>query len=490
MTGGYLPKEIVHRVPVLANKDQTILRGLGDNDGGTRVTYDLPFDLDPTGLNHSVYFQRKNPALIYDSSVESLYYIFFTHSAILAPIRERGNQRDVLSWILGDRNDVKFLFLSAILSLHPLEKQGIDHLYNLDFQAATEAFKELTRELPSSPAGPHYLASTFWMEEMTRRGAMAGETFQSSRYWTRNRTEPPSPELQERFEAQVEEAIHRSKLVLSARENDREALYFWGATESIVSAYEATIRRRYFAAYRAGRRALEQHEKLLKLDPSWADAHLVPGIYEYTMATLPRSVKILGFLIGMKGSKEKGAEHLRKAVRDGERTYWGARLSLIVLETREKRYPEALRYLRELEATFPKNPLFPLEKGWVYLLKQDWSAARRTFRTMQKKQRNQQPHYGRVHPSFVLLRLGESYLFDKRVGEALGRFDEALVPPDIPDTVRSVLHLRRGQAYDSLHRREEARAEYEATIRLNTDKASHRLAKRYLKEPYQLVPGN
>lgn len=396
----------------------------------------------------------------------------------------------MLSWKLGDPYVVKLLFLSIVLSLHPLEKQGISYLYNLDFQAALETFKELTREQPSSPAGPHYLASTLWMEEMTRRGAMAGETFQSSRYWTRNRTEPPSPELQDRFEAQVEEAIRRSKLVLSTRENDREALYFWGATESVVSAYEATIRHRYFAAYRAGRRALEQHEKLLKLDPSWADAHLVPGIYEYTMATLPRSLKILGFLIGMRGSKEKGAEHIRKAVLEGKRTYWGARLTLIVLETREKRYPEALRYLRELEATFPKNPLFPLEKGWVYLLEQDWSAARRTFRATQKKQRLQEPHYGRVHRSFILLRLGESYLFDKRVGEALGRFDEGLIRSDIPDTVRSVLHLRRGQAYDSLDRREDARIEYEAAIRLNTDKASHRLAKRYLKEPFQLSPAH
>ena len=72
----------------------------------------------------------------------------------------------------------------------------------------------------------------------------------------------------------------------------------------------------------------------------------------------------------------------------------------------------------------------------------------------------------------------------------LGRFDEALVRPDIPDRVRSVLHLRRGQAYDSLDRREEARTEYEATIHLNTDKSSHRLAKRYLKEPFQLSPGS
>jgi tetratricopeptide (TPR) repeat protein len=277
-------------------------------------------------------------------------------------------------------------------------------------------------------------------------------------------------------------------MALSAGEKDVEALYFWGATESVVCAYEATIRRRYFTAWRAGRRAREQHLEVLKLDPSYADAHLVPGIYEYTMATLPRSVQILGFLLGMRGSKQKGVEHIRTAVREGQRTYWGARLSMVVMETREKRYGQALDYLRELEDTFPKNPLFPLEKGWVHLLRKDWSAARRVFGEAQKKQRLQQPHFERVHPSFVLLRLGESYLFDRRVDEALDRFDEALLRTDIPDPVRSLLHLRRGQAYDSLNRREEARGEYRRTIRLNADQFSRRQAERHLKEPFRVSP--
>jgi hypothetical protein len=202
------------------------------------------------------------------------------------------------------------LFLALLTAISPLEQKGIDLVYNLEFEPAYEVFEQLSRQNPSSPAGPYYLASTMWMEELTRRGGMAGETFQSSRYWTRTRKEPPSPEQFERFEAYITEATNRSKRVLESHPDDMEALYFLGATEGVKSAFEATIRSRYFAAYRAGRRAQKWHNKLIELDPSLADAYLMPGIYEYATASLKRSVKFLAFLIGIHGSKDKGRQYI------------------------------------------------------------------------------------------------------------------------------------------------------------------------------------
>lgn len=379
------------------------------------------------------------------------------------------------------------LFFAFLASLGPLEEKGIDLVYNLEFQHAYVVFEQLSRESPSSPAGPYYLASTLWMEELTRRGGMAGETFQSSRYWTRTRKEPPSPEQLERFEAYITEATNRSKRMLESHADDIEALYFLGATEGVQSAFEATIKRRYFAAYRAGRRARKWHNKLIELDPSFADAYLVPGIYEYATASLKRSVKVLAFLIGIRGSKDKGLQYIRKAA-EGNRAYWGARLSLVVLDTREKRYEQALAHLRELESSFPKNPLFTFEKGWVYLLKKDWPAARSIYNDVRNKQQLQTPNFGRIPSSVVSLRLGESFLFDAKFTESIAHFNEGLRSRDLSNTVRSLLHLRKGQAYDGLDRREEARTEYQATVRLNADKASRRLAKRYLKKPFSLNP--
>jgi tetratricopeptide (TPR) repeat protein len=252
-----------------------------------------------------------------------------------------------------------------------------------------------------------------------------------------------------------------------------------------VSAFEATLNRSYFAAYRAGRRARKRHERLKEIAPDLADAYLVLGTYEYALATLPRSVKVLVFLIGARGSKDKGFGFIRKAAA-GKRTYWGARLLLAIMDTREKRYARALGHLRELEAAFPRNPLFPVEQGWVQLLSKNWVAARRIFQNAIAKQQLQVAHYEKVPTSLLLLRLGESYLFAGRFHEAVGRFDEAQAVSDVTEPLQALLHLRRGQAYDGLNRRKDAVAEYQTTIRLNMDKASHRQAKRHLKTPFSL----
>ena len=41
---------------------------------------------------------------------------------------------------------MNILFLALLFVLHPLEKKGIDELYNLDFGAAASTFEQLSRE--------------------------------------------------------------------------------------------------------------------------------------------------------------------------------------------------------------------------------------------------------------------------------------------------------------------------------------------------------
>jgi tetratricopeptide (TPR) repeat protein len=100
------------------------------------------------------------------------------------------------------------------------------------------------------------------------------------------------------------------------------------------------------------------------------------------------------------------------------------------------------------------------------------------------KKRQALPRYDRVPDSLLYLRLGESLLFDAHFQNALERFDAALALADAPDVIQAMAHLRRGQTLDGLHRRQEARAAYQKTLRLNTDKKSYREAKRYLKKPF------
>jgi tetratricopeptide (TPR) repeat protein len=365
-----------------------------------------------------------------------------------------------------------------------LEETGRSHLYNMEIAAARAVFSELDRRAPLSPAGPYYEATALWMEEFSRRGGMAGATFRTGQYWSWKKI-PPPVELDREFKRLTQEAISRADAVLEREPMDLEGLFFRGSAEGLMSAYLASVEHSYYGAYQAGKRAREYHERLLRLDPGYADACLLPGIFEYTLATLPRSLRILGFVVGIKGSKEKGLSLVERAVTEGDRTRWVARLSLAVMQQREKRYLSSLAALHDLEKAFPKNPFLPMERGSVHLLRRDWAAARRAFEEVLAKQAERGESFDLLEPALVFLRLGESRLFAKDHAGAARDLERALGTPGAPDWVRSQVFLRRGMASDARGLRPAAESDYRRVLRLGTDPQTSRLAKQYLEQPFK-----
>ena len=365
-----------------------------------------------------------------------------------------------------------------------LEETGRSHLYNMEIAAARAVFSELDRKAPLSPAGPYYEATTLWMEEFSRRGGMAGATFRTGQYWSWKKI-PPEAELDREFKRLIQQTISRADAILKKEPLDLEGLFFRGSAEGLLGAYLASVEYSYYGAYQAGKRAKEYHERLLRIDPAYADACLLPGIFEYTIATLPRSLRILGFVVGIKGSKEKGLSLVERAVRGGERTRWVARLSLSVMQQREKRYLSSLAALRELETAFPRNPFLPMERGSVHLLRKDWAAARRAFEEVLTKQTEMGEGLDLLEPALVFLRLGESRLFAKDPTGAARELERALQTPGAPDWVRSQVFLRRGMTSDARGLRSAAESDYRRVLRLDTDPQTTRLARQYLGQPYR-----
>ncbi len=372
----------------------------------------------------------------------------------------------------------------AVATAAELEEKGRSHLYNMELAAARDVFTELERRAPLSPAGPYYRATTLWMEEFTQRGGMTGATFRTGQYWSWKKT-PPAADLDRAFKRSIEDAVSRADALLSKDPVDPEGLYFRGSAEGLLGAYLASVEYSYYGAYQAGKKAKDYHERLLRMDPSYADACLLPGIFEYTLATLPRSLRILGFVIGIRGSKEKGISLVERAVAHGERTRWVARLSLSVMRQREKRYLSSLEVLRELEREFPRNPFLPMERGSIHLLRKDWASARRAFEEVLAKRTEGSESFRLLEPSLVFVRLGESRLFAKDYAGAALELERALQTPGTPDWVRAQVFLRRGMTSDAQGLRAAAESDYRRVIRLDTDPQTSRLAKQYLEKPYK-----
>ena len=474
-----LEKKLASGITILSDEHNPSIMGHGQEHRGAWMPQDFALDFHARRLHDTIHFERHESPFEDTSALEEPRFAVATH------VRD-SNTRSCLVHSMKMNALLLWLLAASSPALAELEEQGRSHLYNLDYEDARTVFSSLGERAPTSPVGPYYGATTIWMEEFTRRGGMTGSTFRTGRYWSDNGHEPPTAELDREFKELVAEAVRRADATLAQEPENADALYFRGAAEGVLSAYLAMIERSYYSSYKAGKRAKKYHERLLEVDPEYADACLLPGIYEYTVATLPRTLRFIGFLMGISGSREKGLELVRKAVESGDRTRWVARLSLSVMEQREKKYRRSLAVLRELETAFPKNPLFPFERGSVHLLRKDWSAARRAFDEVWRTQAAGKPNFDAVEPSLVLLKIAESYLFAKNFRRANDNLRRALEVPDIPDRIKAIIFLRRGMASDATGRRDRARADYRRTLTLNVDNLTNKRANRYLRKPYGL----
>ena len=187
------------------------------------------------------------------------------------------------------------------------------------------------------------------------------------------------------------------------------------------------------------------------------------------MATLPRTLRIEGFPVGLRGSKTQGLKLVKCAVEEGRRNRWVAQLSLNVIYQRGESYQDALGTLRKLEAEFPKNPLLPFETGSVHLLRRDCGAARRVFEAMLANQAEGLPHYDRIETSMLRLPLAESHLFAKNFAMASTELDRALGASWVPDHIKARIFLLRGMASDGLGRRKAAEWDYRRALTLDVD---------------------
>ena len=106
--------------------------------------------------------------------------------------------------------------------------------------------------------------------------------------------------------------------------------------------FEEAVERRHFAALKDGDDSVDHHRELLKLDPTFIDANLTAGLYEYVVGSLPLPIKVVAGVTGFRGSKKKGLQLIESVSRQGTWARDDAKTLLIVLYTREKRFADAL----------------------------------------------------------------------------------------------------------------------------------------------------
>lgn len=365
----------------------------------------------------------------------------------------------------------------------PLETEAYQHLFNYDFEAAEEIFERLDDQFPDFAAGPYGHAAVIWTKVAQRVGAMRGSSHRGDRFWEQSGISLVTDEEEQFFEDQLEEAKRRGERVRQRDPGDLLNLYYLGAVESIKAAWDGTVQRAYFSAGRAMRRAASLHREVLEADPGFADAYHAPGAQDYAIATLPRALRMLAFLFGMRGEKERGLDWVARTAREGQRSRWGALWALVLFMQREERMDDALTAVGTLREQFPRNPDFALEEIGIRLHHGETAGARDALLVFIERRDAGFGNYHLTTRGIPELRLGESWLFEESWEEAEAAFSQGLQSSPPPD-VRLMLHFRRGNARDGLGQRQPALFDYNRVRQLGGDKVLERWAKDLRKTPW------
>ncbi len=251
-----------------------------------------------------------------------------------------------------------------------LTNQALDLAYNLDHDQALALLHRAIAIAPAEPGPYRALASVLWLNILFRRGAVTVDHYLGAFSRDTIALPPPPPAIAAQFKDAASRAATLASQRVAARDADPQAHFDLGAALGLDASYTATVEGRMLAGFRAARRSYNEHERVLALDPTRADAGLIVGTYRYLVSTLSLPMRTLAYVAGFGGGRERGIQLIEQAARD-TRASSGPRansrtealFALILIYNREARYDDAIAVLRQLRGLYPRNRLLVLEEA-------------------------------------------------------------------------------------------------------------------------------
>jgi tetratricopeptide (TPR) repeat protein len=339
--------------------------------------------------------------------------------------------------------------------------------YNLDHADAIAALDKALTAYPNDVDVHRAIAVIAWLRIGFVRGSITVDDYLGSVSKPNINMLPPPPDEAARFHRHITTALQLAEAELARRPRDPEAHFRLGAAVGTRASYGATVEGKILASFRAARRAYDAHEQVLELDPSRKDAGLIVGTYRYVVSALSLPVRLMAYVAGFGGGKERGLSMIEEAARYPSLSQTDARFALVLLYNREKRFDDALRVIQELQKQYPRNRQLWYEAGATLIRAERYQQAEAVLDEGVRLRDND-----RRERMF-----GEDALWHYKRGLARarqGRMDEAREDLQVPltrearDWVRGRAHAELGRLAFRAGHREQARHHYRQAIELAT----------------------
>ena len=342
--------------------------------------------------------------------------------------------------------------------------EGINHLYDLEFDEAERRFSKVVSERPEHPAGYFYLAMVTWS-----RLAVG--------FWT-------DQNLQE-YVARIDRTISVARKGIEKNEKDSRSYFYLGGALGFKGRFEL-MQQKWFSSYNLAYDAIQALKTCQKLDPENKDVLLGLGIYDYYTARLSGVLKFLTYLFLHKGDKEEGLRKLHEAADQAVYSGLEAKSMLIhIYLYLEEDYEKALPLIQDLRTKFKNNSRYPFFEGLVYIRQNRDSKYREIVNSLRAETRKKATESAFLTWESQALYLEATYhLFRDDTQQARNKLDAILSKADPlldPDMIAFSI-LKKGMSYDLEGKRDTALEHYRRVLKMENGAGAQFLAEKCIDE--------
>ena len=306
---------------------------------------------------------------------------------------------------------------------------AIEHLRNLEYDAAKSQLRGCVDAHPSDLQAWNYLAIATLYDEMFERGVLesgvygeGGDIFKPSKVAV-------TPSFQQELFSILDKSQQLAEDRLKSDPNDKDAMYWAGVGHGTRATYHFALRKEYLAALHEATAAYNYHMGLIKLDADYVDSYLVVGVNNYVVGSLPWYFKVIASMTGRHGDRAEGLRQVKRVTEQGNYAREDSKLMLAVLYQREKMYARALSLYQEMAHSFPRNYLLQYEVSNLLGTTNDWKSAAESYDSILAKHRAGDTGYENVPIAKVLYKSGQAYQHLQQDESALNRYLAAAALP-------------------------------------------------------------
>ena len=389
-----------------------------------------------------------------------------------------------MAW-LGVRAEARAADLSTNpMNYDPQVRAAYGAFYNLNYPVAVADFKRYHKEHPGDPQATAYLLDAVVFEDLYRQDLLDTTFYATDGFLTGRHATDENPKVTQRVMDLSNEVVRDADWRLSKNPNDVNALFARGWARSLECTYIAMVQRRFGAGFRLAMKAKDDEMRVLQLDPNYADAKLVVGVYQYVVGALPWPFKLLIGFAGITGSKTKGMQMLREAATHGVITSVEARTAMELFLRRQARYKEAIQVVEGLEKQYPRDFLFRLEEANLRKDDGEGMVAVKAYRDL-LAEAAKPGFFDSAKVELADYGLGDALRGQRHYKQAAEAYERAAATTGVGTDLKIRSLVAGGECRDLIGQRQLALTDYREAIAAGPNTSRADTARKYLRSPYR-----